>query len=86
MLNFNFQRFVDLFAYILSVLLTLSYALCEKVLNLSVYGAKIVLCPCCDFFKQLCRNAERHLFFFRQRLTSSFLLQLYYVSFSRFHQ
>lgn len=86
MLNFNFQRFVDFFAYILPVLLPLSYALCEKVLDLSVYGAKIVLCPRCDFLKQLCRNAERYLFFFRQRLTSSFLLQQYYVSFSRFHQ
>lgn len=40
MLNINFQRFVDFFAYILSILLPLSYALCEKVLDLSVYGAK----------------------------------------------
>ena len=40
MLNINFQRFVDFFAYILPILLPLSYALCEKVLDLSVYGAK----------------------------------------------
>lgn len=39
MLNINFQRFVDFFAYILPILLPLSYALCDKVLDLSVYGA-----------------------------------------------
>lgn len=39
MLNINFQRFVAFFAYILPILLPLSYALCEKVLDLSVYGA-----------------------------------------------
>ena len=49
--DINIQRFIDFFTYIFAVFLTLSDALRQKILNLSVDGPKIILRPRGDFLK-----------------------------------
>ena len=45
-----------------SVLLPLTHTLSQKVFNLAVYGAEIVLCPCSDRIIQFRGETQRNLF------------------------
>ena len=66
------DRLIQCFGNILSVLLALANALCKQIFNLSVYGAKVVLCPGCDGVVEFRREPKRDLlFFFRHGLVQA---------------
>ena len=66
------NRLIQCFGNILSVLLALANALCKQIFNLSVYGAKVVLCPGCDGVVEFRREPKRDLlFFFRHGLVQA---------------
>ena len=50
-LDINVEGLIDFFAYVFAVFLALADALGEQIFDLPVDGAKVVLCPRCDFFK-----------------------------------
>ena len=66
------DRLIQRFGNILSVLLALANALCKQIFNLSVYGAKVVLCPGCDGVVEFRGEPKRDLlFFFRHGLVQA---------------
>lgn len=46
--NIQFNRFIQMFRDIFAVFLSLLYTFRQKILNLTIDGAKIIFCPCGD--------------------------------------
>lgn len=61
--NVQFGRYIKLFRHIRSVFLPLSDAFCQKIFNLPVHRAEIILCPGCNCVIKLPGKTERNLFF-----------------------
>ena len=57
------RRHVYLVRHVFAVLLSLPYALGEKIFDLPVYAPEIVLCPRSECIVKLCGKTERQLFF-----------------------
>ncbi len=63
-LNIKFGRDIYLIGDIFAILFPLTHALGQQIFDLSVYAAKVVLCPCCDGIIKLGGYSQGYLLFF----------------------